>query len=56
MKATTIVTRGDPQRMLKDFNSTLVSLNNWRALTRYLDDGNVPIDNNAVKNRSGRSQ
>ena len=23
---------------------------NWRALTCYLDDGNVPIDNNAVEN------
>ena len=26
------------------------SLSNWRALTHYLDDGNVPIDNNAVEN------
>ena len=26
------------------------SLSNWRALMRYLDDGNVPIDNNAVEN------
>lgn len=26
------------------------SLKRWRALTRYLDDGNVPIDNNAVEN------
>ena len=26
------------------------SLSNWRALTRYLDDGQVPIDNNAVEN------
>ena len=26
------------------------SLSNWRALTRYLDDGNVPIDNNAAEN------
>jgi len=26
------------------------SLSNWRALVRYLDDGNVPIDNNAVEN------
>ena len=26
------------------------SLSNWRALTRFLDDGNVPIDNNAVEN------
>lgn len=26
------------------------SLSNWRALTRYLDDGHVPIDNNAVEN------
>ena len=26
------------------------SLSNWRALTRYLDDRNVPIDNNAVEN------
>ena len=26
------------------------SLSNWRGLTRYLDDGNVPIDNNAAEN------
>ena len=26
------------------------SLSNWRALTRYLDDGHVPIDNNAAEN------
>lgn len=26
------------------------SLSNWRALTRYLDDGQVPIDNNAMEN------
>ncbi|MEY2874572.1 MAG: hypothetical protein RLZZ373_1943 [Pseudomonadota bacterium] len=26
------------------------SLSNWRALTRYLLDGNVPIDNNAAEN------
>ena len=26
------------------------SLSNWPALTRYLDDGHVPIDNNAVEN------
>jgi len=26
------------------------SLSNWRALTRYLADGNVPIDNNAAEN------
>ena len=26
------------------------SLSNWRALTRYLNDGNVPIDNNAAEN------
>ena len=26
------------------------SLSNWPALTRYLEDGNVPIDNNAVEN------
>jgi len=26
------------------------SLSNWRALTCYLDDGNVPIDNNAAEN------
>jgi transposase len=25
-------------------------LSNWRALTHYLDDGHVPIDNNAVEN------
>lgn len=26
------------------------SLSNWTGLVRYLDDGNVPIDNNAVEN------
>lgn len=26
------------------------SLSNWRALKRYLDDGNVPIDNNPAEN------
>ena len=26
------------------------SLSNWRGLTRFLDDGHVPIDNNAVEN------
>jgi len=26
------------------------SLSNWTALTRFLDDGNVPIDNNAAEN------
>ena len=26
------------------------SLSNWRALMRYLDDGQVPIDNNAAEN------
>ena len=26
------------------------SLSNWRALTRFLDDGNIPIDNNAAEN------
>jgi hypothetical protein len=26
------------------------SLSNWAGLTRYLDDGNVPIDNNAAEN------
>lgn len=27
------------------------SLNRWGALTRYLDDGNLPIDNNWVENQ-----
>jgi len=26
------------------------ALSNWRGLTRYLDDGRVPIDNNAAEN------
>ena len=26
------------------------SLSNWTALTRFLDDGHVPIDNNAAEN------
>jgi len=27
------------------------SLNRWEALTRYLDDGDLPIDNNWIENR-----
>ena len=27
------------------------SLKRWEALTRYLDDGSVPIDNNRVENQ-----
>ena len=27
------------------------SLRRWEALTRYLDDGNLPINNNWVENR-----
>ena len=27
------------------------SLNRWTALTRYLDDGRLPIDNNRVENQ-----
>ena len=27
------------------------SLKRWEALTRYLDDGHVPIDNNWVENQ-----
>lgn len=27
------------------------SLKRWEALTRYLDDGDVPIDNNWVENQ-----
>ena len=26
------------------------SLSNWKALTRFLDDGDIPIDNNAAEN------
>ena len=26
------------------------SLSNWTALSHFLDDGNVPIDNNAAEN------
>lgn len=26
------------------------SLSNWRGLTRFLEDGNIPIDNNAAEN------
>ena len=26
------------------------ALSNWRALTRFLDDGDIPIDNNAAEN------
>jgi hypothetical protein len=27
------------------------SLGRWQALTRYIDDGDLPIDNNWVENR-----
>jgi transposase len=27
------------------------SLNRWAALTRYIDDGDLPIDNNWVENQ-----
>lgn len=27
------------------------SLNRWSTLTRYIDDGELPIDNNWVENR-----
>jgi hypothetical protein len=27
------------------------SLNRWQALTRYLDDGTLPVDNNFIENR-----
>ena len=27
------------------------SLGRWEALTRYIDDGDVPIDNNWLENR-----
>jgi hypothetical protein len=37
--------KADPTAKAIDY-----SLSNWRALTRYLDDGNVPIDNNAAEN------
>ena len=30
------------------------SLKRWAALTRYVDDGNLPIDNNWVENRPAR--
>ena len=32
------------------------SLNRWMALTRFLDDGDLPIDNNWVRTASGRSR
>lgn len=32
-------------------NALDYSLKRWEALTRYLDDGNVPIDNNWVENQ-----
>ena len=31
------------------------SLNRWAALTRYVDDGDLPADNNWWRTRSGRS-
>jgi len=44
---------GQRQRLAKaDVTAKAIdySLSNWPALTRYLDDGNVPIDNNAAEN------
>ncbi|MFP3480356.1 transposase, partial [Burkholderia sp. SIMBA_057] len=32
-------------------NALDYSLKRWEALTRYLDDGSVPIDNNWVENQ-----
>lgn len=31
--------------------SLSISLGRWAALTRYIDDGELPIDNNHVENR-----
>lgn len=44
---------GQRQRLAKaDATAKAIdhTLGRWRALMRYLDDGNVPIDNNAVEN------
>ncbi len=35
----------------RDKDYTLFGLKRWVALTRYLDDGAVPIDNNPVENQ-----
>ena len=44
----------DKRQQLADADATAkaidYSLGRWRALTHYLIDGNVPIDNNAVEN------
>ena len=44
--------RRDPLSILKPAKTQHVrtGAHSWRALTRYLDDGNVPIDNNAAEN------
>lgn len=43
------------QQRLPDGSATAraidYSLNRWAALTRYVDDGELPIDNNWVENR-----
>jgi transposase len=31
--------------------ATDYSLGRWQALTRYIDDGNLPVDNNWVENQ-----
>ena len=44
---------GQRQRLVKaDATAKAIdyALGRWRALTRYLDDGEVPIDNNAAEN------
>jgi hypothetical protein len=37
--------KADPTAKAIDYSSS-----NWRGLTHYLDDGHVPIDNNAAEN------
>ena len=36
---------------LRDTKAIDYSLGRWAALTRYLDDGDLPIDNNHIENR-----
>jgi transposase len=46
---------GQQRQKVPDGSATLraidYSLNRWAALTRYIDDGDLPIDNNWVENR-----
>ncbi|EJL73759.1 Transposase IS66 family [Variovorax sp. CF313] len=50
-----LMDRGGNRRAFPDGSATAKALNyslkRWAALTRYLDDGSLPADNNWVENQ-----